>query len=124
MNFYMEIAKLRAARQVWARLMKEKFDAKSQKSLLLRTHCQTSGYSLTEQDPYNNIVRTAVEAMAAVMGGTQVRPAHSAPTLAHSCSTLMSPPLLPAHSRCTRTRLTRRWACLPTSAHAWPATRS
>jgi methylmalonyl-CoA mutase len=72
MNFYMEIAKLRAARQVWARLMKEKFDAKSPKSLLLRTHCQTSGYSLTEQDPYNNIVRTTVEAMAAVMGGTQV----------------------------------------------------
>jgi len=72
MNFYMEIAKLRAARQVWAKLMKEKFDAKSQKSLLLRTHCQTSGYSLTEQDPYNNIVRTAVEAMSAIMGGTQV----------------------------------------------------
>jgi methylmalonyl-CoA mutase len=72
MNFYMEIAKLRAARQVWARLMKEKFNAQSPKSLLLRTHCQTSGYSLTEQDPYNNIVRTAVEAMAAVMGGTQV----------------------------------------------------
>lgn len=71
MNFYMEIAKLRAARQVWAKLMKEKFDAKSQKSLLLRTHCQTSGYSLTEQDPYNNIVRTAVEAMSAIMGGTQ-----------------------------------------------------
>ena len=73
MNFYMEIAKLRAARQVWAKLMKEKFDAKSQKSLLLRTHCQTSGYSLTEQDPYNNIVRTAVEAMSAIMGGTQVK---------------------------------------------------
>lgn len=72
MNFYMEIAKLRAARQVWARLMKDKFDAKNPKSLLLRTHCQTSGYSLTEQDPYNNIVRTAVEGMAAVMGGTQV----------------------------------------------------
>lgn len=73
MNFYMEIAKLRAARQVWARLMKAKFGAKNQKSMLLRTHCQTSGYSLTEQDPYNNVVRTAVEAMAAVMGGTQVR---------------------------------------------------
>lgn len=69
----MEIAKLRAARQVWAKLMKEKFDVKNQKSLLLRTHCQTSGYSLTEQDPYNNIVRTAVEAMSAIMGGTQVR---------------------------------------------------
>ena len=72
MNFYMEIAKLRAARQVWAKLMKEKFDVKNPKSLLLRTHCQTSGYSLTEQDPYNNIVRTAVEAMSAIMGGTQV----------------------------------------------------
>lgn len=71
MNFYMEIAKLRAARRVWAKLMKEKFNAKNPKSLLLRTHCQTSGYSLTEQDPYNNVVRTAVEAMAAVMGGTQ-----------------------------------------------------
>ncbi len=67
----MEIAKLRAARQVWAKLLKEKFQAKNPKSLLLRTHCQTSGYSLTEQDPYNNIVRTAIEAMAAVMGGTQ-----------------------------------------------------
>ena len=71
MNFYMEIAKLRAARKLWARLMKEKFAPKNPKSLLLRTHCQTSGYSLTEQDPYNNIVRTTVEAMAAVFGGTQ-----------------------------------------------------
>jgi len=71
MNFYMEIAKLRAARQLWATLMKEKFNVTNSKSLLLRTHCQTSGYSLTEQDPYNNIVRTAIEAMAAVMGGTQ-----------------------------------------------------
>jgi methylmalonyl-CoA mutase len=71
MNFYMEVAKLRAARTLWAFLMKEKCKAKSPKSLLLRTHCQTSGYSLTEQDPYNNIIRTTVEAMAAVMGGTQ-----------------------------------------------------
>ena len=71
MNFYMEIAKLRAARKLWAQLMKEKFAPKNPKSLLLRTHCQTSGYSLTEQDPYNNIVRTTVEAMAAVFGGTQ-----------------------------------------------------
>jgi len=71
MNVYMEIAKLRAARQIWAKVMKDKFDPKDPKSLLLRTHCQTSGYSLTEQDPYNNIVRTTVEAMAAVMGGTQ-----------------------------------------------------
>lgn len=71
MNFYMEVAKLRAARTLWATLMKEKFDPKNPKSLLLRTHCQTSGYSLTEQDPFNNIIRTTTEAMAAVMGGTQ-----------------------------------------------------
>merc|ERR1719409_2487608 len=71
MNFYMEVAKLRAARTLWARLVKEKYDPKNPKSLLLRTHCQTSGYSLTEQDPYNNVVRTTVEAMAAVLGGTQ-----------------------------------------------------
>jgi methylmalonyl-CoA mutase len=71
MNFYMEVAKLRAARLLWAKLMKEKFNPKNSKSLLLRTHCQTSGYSLTEQDPYNNVVRTTIEAMAAVMGGTQ-----------------------------------------------------
>jgi len=71
MNFYMEIAKFRAARRLWATLIKEKFGAKKAKSLLLRTHSQTSGWSLTEQDPYNNIVRTTVEAMAAVFGGTQ-----------------------------------------------------
>lgn len=70
MNFYMEIAKLRAARLLWAKLMKD-MGAKNPKSWLLRTHCQTSGYSLTAQDPYNNVVRTTVEAMAAVMGGTQ-----------------------------------------------------
>lgn len=71
MNFYMEVAKLRAARTLWAKLMEENFHPKNPKSTMLRTHCQTSGYSLTEQDPYNNVVRTAVEAMAAVMGGTQ-----------------------------------------------------
>ncbi|KAI9188151.1 hypothetical protein H9P43_002542 [Blastocladiella emersonii ATCC 22665] len=71
MNFYMEIAKLRAARRLWAQLIKEKFDPKDKKSMLLRTHCQTSGWSLTEQDPYNNVVRTTVEAMAATLGGTQ-----------------------------------------------------
>lgn len=71
MNFYMEVAKLRAARTIWAKVMKEKFGAKNPKSLLLRTHTQTSGYSLTEQDPYNNIIRTTVEAMSAVMGGAQ-----------------------------------------------------
>jgi len=71
MNFYMEVAKLRAAREMWAELMKKNFNPSNPKSLLLRTHCQTSGYSLTEQDPHNNVVRTAIEAMAAVMGGTQ-----------------------------------------------------
>ncbi|CAM9322381.1 unnamed protein product [Lampetra planeri] len=71
MNFYMEIAKLRAARRLWATLIKENFQPKNAKSLLLRTHCQTSGWSLTEQDPYNNVIRTVVEAMAAVFGGTQ-----------------------------------------------------
>ena len=71
MNFYMEIAKLRAARSLWANLIQEKFKPKNPKSCMLRTHCQTSGWSLTEQDPYNNIVRTSVEAMAAVFGGTQ-----------------------------------------------------
>ncbi len=70
MNFYLEIAKMRAARLLWTRIMKG-FNAKKPKSLMLRTHCQTSGWSLTEQDPYNNVVRTTVEAMAAVFGGTQ-----------------------------------------------------
>eukprot|EP01117_Protostelium_nocturnum_P006977 TRINITY_DN2504_c0_g2_i2.p1 TRINITY_DN2504_c0_g2~~TRINITY_DN2504_c0_g2_i2.p1 ORF type:complete len:777 (-),score=213.64 TRINITY_DN2504_c0_g2_i2:1440-3770(-) len=71
MNFYMEIAKLRAARKLWSKYVKEKFSPKDQKSLLLRTHCQTSGWSLTEQDPFNNVIRTTVEAMAATLGGTQ-----------------------------------------------------
>ncbi|AWK88723.1 methylmalonyl-CoA mutase [Azospirillum thermophilum] len=71
MNFFMEVAKLRAARLLWSTLMQEKFQPKDARSLALRTHCQTSGVSLTEQDPYNNVVRTAVEAMAAVLGGTQ-----------------------------------------------------
>ena len=70
MNFYLEIAKMRAARLLWWKIMQE-FGAKNPKSLMLRTHCQTSGWSLTEQDPYNNIVRTTIEAMAAVFGGTQ-----------------------------------------------------
>ncbi|HEY0028657.1 MAG TPA: methylmalonyl-CoA mutase [Allosphingosinicella sp.] len=70
MNFFMEIAKLRAARLLWHRIM-DGFGAKNPKSKMLRTHCQTSGVSLTEQDPYNNIVRTTIEAMAAVLGGTQ-----------------------------------------------------
>ncbi|MBU6444798.1 MAG: methylmalonyl-CoA mutase [Alphaproteobacteria bacterium] len=70
MNFFMEIAKLRAARLLWSKIMKG-FGAKKPDSLMLRTHCQTSGVSLTEQDPYNNIVRTAFEALSAVLGGTQ-----------------------------------------------------
>ena len=70
MNFYLEIAKMRAARLLWCRIMKG-FDAQNSKSLMLRTHSQTSGWSLTEQDPYNNVVRTTIEAMAAVFGGTQ-----------------------------------------------------
>ena len=70
MNFYMEIAKMRAARMLWAKIVAQ-FNPKNPKSLSLRTHCQTSGWSLTEQDPYNNITRTSIEAMASVMGGTQ-----------------------------------------------------
>ncbi|HAS11737.1 MAG TPA: methylmalonyl-CoA mutase, partial [Acidimicrobiaceae bacterium] len=69
-NFFGEIAKLRAARLLWAKVMKQ-LGAKADKSLMLRTHCQTSGVSLTEQDPYNNVIRTAYEAMSAVLGGTQ-----------------------------------------------------
>ena len=71
MNFYMEVCKLRAARKLWAHLLKTRLGAKKPQSWLLRTHCQTSGYSLTEQDPYNNVIRTTIEAMAATMGGTQ-----------------------------------------------------
>ena len=71
MNFFMEIAKLRAARILWATLMEEKFAPQDDRSLVLRTHCQTSGVSLTSKDPYNNIMRTTIEAMSAVLGGTQ-----------------------------------------------------
>lgn len=70
MNHFMEIAKLRAGRLLWAKIVKQ-FDPKNAKSLALRTHCQTSGYSLTEQDPFNNVARTTIEALAAVLGGTQ-----------------------------------------------------
>ncbi|MDU0371042.1 methylmalonyl-CoA mutase [Hymenobacter endophyticus] len=70
MNHFMEIAKLRAGRLLWAKLIKQ-FEPRNPKSLALRTHCQTSGYSLTEQDPFNNVARTAIEAMAAALGGTQ-----------------------------------------------------
>ena len=71
MNFFMEAAKLRAARTLWARWMQKLFNPKDERSLMLRTHCQTSGASLAEQDPYNNIIRTTIEAMAATLGGTQ-----------------------------------------------------
>src|SRR3989454_571 len=71
MNFFMEVAKLRAARLLWATLVQKHFAPKQPASLMLRTHCQTSGASLTQQDPHNNIVRTTIEAMAAVFGGTQ-----------------------------------------------------
>jgi methylmalonyl-CoA mutase len=70
MNYFMEVAKLRAARLLWAKIIKQ-FNPKDSRSLALRTHCQTSGWSLTEQDPYNNVARTCVEAMAAAMGHTQ-----------------------------------------------------
>jgi methylmalonyl-CoA mutase len=70
MNFYMEIAKMRAGRLLWSKIVKQ-FNPKNPKSMALRTHCQTSGWSLTEQDPYNNVTRTCVEALAAVLGGTQ-----------------------------------------------------
>lgn len=71
MNLFMEAAKLRAARILWSTLMQELFEPKDQRSLMLRTHCQTSGVSLTSQDPYNNIIRTTIEALAAALGGTQ-----------------------------------------------------
>src|SRR6187431_1740759 len=70
MNHFMEIAKMRAGRMIWAKLLKQ-FNPKDEKSLALRTHCQTSGWSLTEQDPFNNVARTCIEATAAVFGGTQ-----------------------------------------------------
>jgi methylmalonyl-CoA mutase len=70
MNFFMEVAKLRAARLLWSRIMQD-FGAKDPRSMMLRTHCQTSGVSLTEKDPYNNVIRTTIEALAAALGGTQ-----------------------------------------------------
>ncbi len=70
MNYFMEVAKLRAARMIWAKLIKQ-FNPRDNKSLSLRTHCQTSGWSLTAQDVYNNVIRTCLEAMAAVHGHTQ-----------------------------------------------------
>ena len=70
MEHYTEVAKMRAARVLWAKIVKE-FNPENPKSLALRTHCQTSGWSLTEQDPFNNIGRTCIEALAAALGGTQ-----------------------------------------------------
>ena len=89
MNFFMEVAKLRAARLLWSRIMDE-FEPKNPRSSMLRTHCQTSGVSLQEQDPYNNVVRTAYEAMSAVLGGTQ---------------SLFTPTLWTKRLRCPRTFL-------------------
>ncbi len=97
MNFYMEIAKMRAARLLWAKLINQ-FGPKNKKSLALRTHSQTSGWSLTAQDVYNNVVRTCIEAMAATQGHTQ--------------------------SLHTPIRSTRPWRCRPTSRHGSRATRS
>jgi methylmalonyl-CoA mutase len=97
MNVFMEAAKLRAARLLWHRIMTE-FGAKKPGSLMLRTHCQTSGVSLQEQDPYNNVVRTAYEALAAVLGGTQS-----------------------LHTNCASTR---RWRCRPNSRPGSRATPS
>nr|MDJ0789395.1 methylmalonyl-CoA mutase [Myxococcota bacterium] len=71
MNFYLEIAKMRAGRRIWAERIQQEFEPKQARSMMLRTHCQTSGASLTEQDPMNNVIRTTIEAMAAVFGGTQ-----------------------------------------------------
>ena len=71
MNFFMEVAKLRAARLLWARYMRQRFSPSDEKSLILRMHCQTSGVSLTSKDPYNNVIRTTIEALSAVLGGTQ-----------------------------------------------------
>jgi methylmalonyl-CoA mutase N-terminal domain/subunit len=70
-DFFEEIAKLRAARRMWARIMRERFHAANPESLRMRFHCQTAGVSLTAQQPYNNVVRTALQALAAVLGGTQ-----------------------------------------------------
>src|SRR5207244_7993682 len=70
-DFFEEIAKFRAARRIWARVMKDRFKAKNPRSLMCRTHAQTAGVSLTAQQPYNNVVRTALQGLAAVLGGTQ-----------------------------------------------------
>lgn len=86
-QFYTEIAKMRAARRLWAELVEEKFAPENQKSLLLRTHSQTSGYSLTEAQPMNNIIRTTIEAMAAVQGGTQSLHTNSFDEAVGTCAT-------------------------------------
>ena len=94
MNFFMEVAKLRAARLLWQRIM-DGFGAKTEKSKMLRTHCQTSGVSLTEQDPYNNVIRTTLEALAAVLGGTQSLHTNSLDEAVALCRPI-SPPGSPA----------------------------
>ena len=140
MNFFEEAAKLRAARRLWATLVRERFAPTSEAALSLRTHCQTSGYSLTAAEPHNNVVRTTLEALAAVLGGTQARgiklercyrrPPAAGRLLASSSSS--SPPsicasLLPSSTTrraCTQTPSTRRCRCPRTLPPAWRATRS
>ena len=95
MDFFMEVAKLRAARWLWATLMEEKFAPNDPRSLMLRTHCQTSGASLTSLDPYNNVVRTTIEALAAVLG-TAPSPCTPTPSTRRSPSRASSPPASPA----------------------------
>jgi methylmalonyl-CoA mutase N-terminal domain/subunit len=96
MNFFMEVAKMRAARMLWAKLIRKRIPPPT-KSMALRTHSQTSGWSLTAQDPFNNVIRTCIEAMAATQGHTQS-----------------------LHTNAW----TRRWRCPPTSPPASPATPS
>jgi len=104
MNYFMEVAKMRAGRLLWAKIIKQ-FNPKNDKSMALRTHSQTSGWSLTEQDPFNNVARTCVEALAAALGHTQSLHTN-------------------APSRCTPTLWTKPSRCRPTSQRASPATPS
>ena len=103
MNFFMEVAKLRAARLLWAKFMRG-FEAQDPRSLMLRTHCQTSGVSLAEQDPYNNVVRTAYEALAAVLGGTQSLHTNALDEAVDASDRFLRPDCAehPAHSCSTR----------------------
>ncbi len=95
MNHFMEIAKMRAGRMLWAKIVQQ-FNPENPKSLALRTHCQTSGWSLTEQDPFNNVTRTCVEALAAALGGTQ-SPAHQRPRRSHCPAHRFLGPHCPQH---------------------------